>query len=139
MILGRMNITHAQYTKDESGEERIISLDLFKAGSYKVLTAIKCLDEGIDIPQIERAIILASSTNPREFVQRRGRLLRINPPFKKFAEIYDLIVIVDENNFSGLNKRELNRLLEYSSISENNKDTLSKNSNLITKYIKKED
>jgi len=139
MILGRMNITHAQYTKDESGEERINSLDLFKAGSYKVLTAIKCLDEGIDIPQIERAIILASSTNPREFVQRRGRLLRINPPFKKFAEIYDLIVIVDENNFSGLNKRELNRLLEYSSISENNKDTLSKNSNLITKYIKKED
>jgi superfamily II DNA or RNA helicase len=138
MILGKLNITHAQYTKDESGEERINSLELFKSGSYKVLTAIKCLDEGIDIPEIERAIILASSTNPREFVQRRGRLLRVNPPHKKFAEIYDLVVIVDEYNFSGLNNRELSRLLEYSSIAENIDNVRSEHSELISKYIKKE-
>jgi superfamily II DNA or RNA helicase len=96
------------------------------------------LDEGIDIPEIERAIILASSTNPREFVQRRGRLLRVNPPHKKFAEIYDLVVIVDEYNFSGLNNRELSRLLEYSSIAENIDNVRSEHSELISKYIKKE-
>ena len=57
-----------------------------------VLVSIKCLDEGVDIPSITHALILASSQNPREFIQRRGRILR-NSPGKLFAHLYDAITI----------------------------------------------
>jgi DNA phosphorothioation system restriction enzyme len=56
------------------------------------LVAIKCLDEGVDIPSVKRAFILSSSTNPKEFIQRRGRVLR-KFKGKDFAEIYDFMVI----------------------------------------------
>ena len=59
---------------------------------------MKCLDEGVDIPSARIGIILASTTNPREFIQRRGRLLRRSKG-KELAEIYDMIVapIFDKN------------------------------------------
>jgi superfamily II DNA or RNA helicase len=56
-----------------------------------ILVAIRCLDEGVDIPAVDRALILASSTNPREYVQRRGRVLR-SAPGKHSARIYDALV-----------------------------------------------
>ena len=96
-----------------------IQLDLFKKDTYSTLVAIKCLDEGINIPQIERAIILASSTNPREFIQRRGRILR-NYPGKKYAEIYDFIVL--EQQYPSLIKKELERYFEFSRIAANWED-----------------
>lgn len=52
----------------------------------------KCLDEGVNIPQIKTAFILASTTNPKEYIQRRGRVLRRSPG-KEFAEIYDFITL----------------------------------------------
>ena len=57
-----------------------------------VLVSIKCLDEGVDIPSTTHALILASSQNPREFIQRRGRILR-NSPGKHFAHLYDAITV----------------------------------------------
>jgi len=57
-----------------------------------VLIAIKCLDEGVDIPTVNRALILASSSNPREFIQRRGRVLR-SAPGKFSAAIHDALVL----------------------------------------------
>lgn len=54
--------------------------------------SIKCLDEGVDIPSTTHALILASSQNPREFIQRRGRILR-NSPGKLFAHLYDAITV----------------------------------------------
>jgi superfamily II DNA or RNA helicase len=65
-------------------------LDYFQARGG-VLLAVKCLDEGVDIPLINRAIVLASSTNPREYIQRRGRVLR-RAPGKYGARIFDVIV-----------------------------------------------
>ena len=56
------------------------------------IIAIKCLDEGVDIPEIETAFILASSSNPKQFIQRRGRVLR-KAEGKQFAYIHDLVVI----------------------------------------------
>jgi len=56
-----------------------------------ILVAIKCLDEGVDIPSVSHALIVASSRNPREFIQRRGRVLRVAPG-KFRAEIHDVIV-----------------------------------------------
>jgi superfamily II DNA or RNA helicase len=57
-----------------------------------VVTAIRCLDEGVDIPSVTHALILASSRNPREFVQRRGRVLR-KAPGKALAYVHDAIVL----------------------------------------------
>jgi len=60
-----------------------------------VVVAIKCLDEGVDVPSVSHALILASSKNPREFIQRRGRVLR-RAPGKSMAFVHDAIVIPPE-------------------------------------------
>jgi len=64
----------------------------FTLGYYDVLVSIKCLDEGVDIPTAEQAIIMTSSSNPREYIQRIGRVLRQHPA-KNEANIYDMVVI----------------------------------------------
>lgn len=71
--------------------ERQYIIQKFKEGYYKVLVAIKCLDEGIDIPSASTAILMASSTNPREYIQRIGRVIR-QAPNKEKATIYDISV-----------------------------------------------
>lgn len=87
-----------------------------------ILLSIRCLDEGVDIPKISHAIIAASSQNPRQFIQRRGRVLR-KAPDKLNAVIYDCIVLPrqtgDENRFDGLIQAELMRSLEFSKTSRN--------------------
>lgn len=95
--------------------EREFLLDGFSKGTPQVLTAIKCLDEGVDIPSMRTAIITASSTNPRQFIQRRGRLLR-NSPGKERAIIFDLIVAPPEvmgisNGVDDLERRAFEREL----------------------------
>lgn len=71
--------------------ERQHIIECFKKKQYKVLLAIKCLDEGIDIPTASRGILMASSTNPREYIQRIGRIIRQNQN-KMFAYLYDICV-----------------------------------------------
>ena len=68
-------------------------LEDFSNGEYDCLVAMHCLDEGVDIPSASKAILLCNSTNPREFIQRLGRVLRRSPGKNK-AEIYDLIIIL---------------------------------------------
>lgn len=75
-----------------------------------VLLAIKCLDEGVDIPLINRALILASSTNPREYVQRRGRVLR-RTPGKYSARLFDVIVIGEDDK--AIMPSEVVRAMEF--------------------------
>ncbi|RJQ15767.1 DEAD/DEAH box helicase [Candidatus Woesearchaeota archaeon] len=74
--------------------EREFLLDNFDNGVYDVLVAIKCLDEGVDVPSTQTAILVSSTGNPKEYIQRRGRVLR-RYPGKDKAIIYDLIVIPD--------------------------------------------
>ena len=74
--------------------EREYLLQQFREGNYQALVAISCLDEGIDIPVAEQAILLSSSTNPREYIQRVGRVIRVYPG-KKNATIIDVIVEPD--------------------------------------------
>ena len=71
--------------------DRAATLNNFAANGG-VIVSIRCLDEGVDIPVATHALILASSRNPREFIQRRGRVLR-RAPGKAFAQIYDAIVV----------------------------------------------
>jgi len=83
-----------------------------------VLLAIKCLDEGIDIPSATHALILASSQNPREYIQRRGRVLRSSPETGKYkADIYD-VVTLDENEIPIMDK-ELARMWTFAQDADN--------------------
>ena len=81
-----------RFTAEENLKERQNIKTYFSQGMYQVITAIKCLDEGVNIPGIKTAFIMSSSRNPKEFVQRRGRLLRKSDNKKK-AVIYDFITL----------------------------------------------
>lgn len=88
-----------------------------------VLVSIKCLDEGVDIPSTTHALILASSQNPREFIQRRGRILRKSKD-KYFARLYDAITMpVFTNDDSTRNHSiitaELSRAIQFGKSAEN--------------------
>lgn len=130
-ILARKNMKFAQYTSQENERERIAALESFKKQSYSTLVAIKCLDEGVDIPQIQKAVILASSTNPREFIQRRGRILRVSPN-KDFAVIYDFIVF--EEDLDSLIKKELDRVYEFGRIAMNKEEIFKNYNQLFEKH-----
>jgi superfamily II DNA or RNA helicase len=96
-------------------KERQLILEAFAKEEIQVLVAIKCLDEGVDVPSTRCAYFLASTSNPREFIQRRGRILRKSPG-KHLAEIHDFIVFpkdVDEKTFEMIAKKELPRFAEF--------------------------
>lgn len=80
------------YTAQTTLQEREILRHQFESGELQGLVAIRCLDEGVDIPAIKTAVILSSSGNPRQFIQRRGRVLRPHPA-KERATIFDMIVL----------------------------------------------
>ncbi len=81
-----------RFTAEESSPERQRLLSNFANGILQALAAMKCLDEGVDVPSTRTAYFLASSSNPREFVQRRGRILR-KAPGKVHSIIHDLIAV----------------------------------------------
>lgn len=106
-ILKKKKITAHKFTQAEGTEsspkfggvsEREYLIQQFTKGKYQVLVAIKCLDEGIDIPSAHTGIIMASSTNPREYVQRIGRIIR-QAPGKSSATLYDMILHPDLSGF----------------------------------------
>jgi len=106
-------------------KERNDILADFASGRLEVLTSMKCLDEGVDVPRSELAIFCASTGNPRQFIQRRGRILRTHPD-KRFAVIHDLVV-APEVNSSAENYRmersllagEMRRVRDFATLSEN--------------------
>lgn len=123
-LLGRdMGIRVASYTANTPVHDRNERLRALEAGSLQGLVAIKCLDEGVDIPSIDTAVILASSTNPRQFIQRRGRILR-NYPGKPHASIYDMIVVPPDSACAmpserSLMQKELRRFVEFADLATN--------------------
>jgi superfamily II DNA or RNA helicase len=100
----------------------------FQSGALRVLTAKRVLDEGVNVPQIERAYLLASTTVKRQWVQRRGRLLRICKEIgKTHAVIHDLVALPPEA-YSGerldieakkIVRSELDRVWEFARLSRN--------------------
>ena len=91
-LLGKeLGIKTHQFTYEEDQETRERLLTDFEQGVLEALVAIRCLDEGVDVPATQTAFILASSSNPRQFVQRRGRILRPHES-KDYAVIHDFIV-----------------------------------------------
>ncbi len=112
------------YTAATSLPDRERLRQQFESGALQGLVAIRCLDEGIDIPAIEHAVILASSTNPRQFIQRRGRILRPDIG-KDRATLYDMVVLppqLDRDTLAierNLLKKELLRLVEFADLADN--------------------
>ena len=119
-----------RFTVEESAVERDRLLKDFARGHLQALVAIRCLDEGVDVPSTQVAFILASSSNPREYIQRRGRILR-KFPGKENAVIHDLIAVpslkegVRASNERAFNlerrilRRELSRFREFADTSLN--------------------
>lgn len=126
-----------KFTSHETIDERKRILDEFASGELQTIVAIRCLDEGVDIPKTETAYILASTTNPRQFIQRRGRVLR-KAVGKKYAYLYDFItvppeceseIMLDNSAFKierKLMERELERINEFASSALNGGEALDK-------------
>jgi DNA phosphorothioation system restriction enzyme len=112
------------YTAETSLEDRENLRLLFESGELQGLVAIRCLDEGVDIPAIQTAIMLASSSNPRQFIQRRGRILRSHPQ-KKRATLFDMIVLPPDLGRETIDvernllKKELQRFVEFANLADN--------------------
>lgn len=115
--------TVKKFTSDSSDRDKILSD--FANGDLEVLTSMKCLDEGVDVPRSELAIFCASTGNPRQFIQRRGRILRTHKD-KKYAYIHDLVVVPEISSASetfemerSLLEGELIRVRDFALMSEN--------------------
>ncbi len=131
-ILGNdLGMEVARFTSQENIETRAMIKEQFLKGDrLQAIVAIKCLDEGVNIPGIRTAFILASTTNPKEYIQRRGRVLR-KAKNKDIAEIYDFVTLprpLDEvssltaeqaQRDKALVKNELARIKEFGRLSEN--------------------
>ena len=124
-IVSQVNekITVEQFTSKDTDRPRI--LEDFTNGLTQVLVAMKCLDEGIDIPRAENAIFISSTGNPRQFIQRRGRILRMHPDKSK-ACIHDLVVApYVEYSYEAyrmersLLQNEFRRVRDFSSLADN--------------------
>lgn len=92
-LLTRQGVRVSPFTSDEARWQRREILRKFKDGEIEAMVAIRCLDEGIDVPACRTAYLIASSRNPRQFIQRRGRILR-RAPGKESALIYDFVVVM---------------------------------------------
>lgn len=127
------------YTAQTPLEERETLRHQFENGELQGLVAIRCLDEGVDIPAIQTAVILSSSGNPRQFIQRRGRVLRPHPS-KERATIFDMIVLppdLDRETIEverNLLRKELRRFVEFADLADNAGEARIKLLNLQKRY-----
>lgn len=115
-------------------------LEQFAKGEIEVLTSMKCLDEGIDVPRSEFAVFCSSTGNPRQFIQRRGRILRKHPE-KYLAIIHDLVVVpevyvdIDSYNMErNMLSNELKRVRDFANLSENADTAFTELENILSYY-----
>ena len=138
--LERNRIDAARVTETESGNRRRLAeiLDAFGEGDIHALVAKKVLDEGVDIPATSEAILLASSTVAREWIQRRGRVLRMAPG-KERALIHDVMALPPpssdfESSTFGIVKQECARVREFARYAENVEEVMADVEVLLSGY-----
>ena len=142
LLTQRLDITCGIYVAETKLEQRHRLQEQLVAGQIQVIIAIRCLDEGVDIPPVRTAFILASSRNPRQFIQRRGRVLRRDVKSgKTHATIFDFIVIPPSTDNAlawkteqALLREELRRVIEFSALARNEGVTLKRLRPLREKY-----
>ena len=142
-LLTNLGLRVAKFTAEESAAERQELLKMFISGHLQALVAMRCLDEGVDVPSTRTAYILASSSNPKEFIQRRGRILRKSLG-KERAEIHDLIAVppIDYRQYPTATfrterkivGRELERFNEFAGMALNKFEACDKIWELAKKY-----
>lgn len=122
-------VKSTKYTSEESSNKRVEIMQNFRSGEIQALVAMKVLDEGIDVPVCKTAFILASTRNPRQYVQRRGRVLRKSNSTST-ALIVDFIVLPNKDANSkigdGLRSAELDRVNDFMSTCANYDEVLTK-------------
>ena len=141
-LLSNRSITVKSVTFRDLTKDRIKILNNLAIGHVNVVTAVQCLDEGADVPSVETAIIMASSGNPKQYIQRRGRVLRKNDAGdKKHAIIYDILVkpsMVEDESVQ-LRERKLlaKELLRHQEFAKNaiNKDDAYAAINYVRKHF----
>lgn len=113
----------SQFTSNENHAERSLIMDNFIAGSIDALVSMKVLDEGVDVPVCNKAFILSSTRNPRQYIQRRGRVLRKSLG-KEYADIYDFVILPRNNSLSSqsLRRAELGRIDDFILLARNRFD-----------------
>jgi len=142
-ILNKKRIKNHRFTGNEgitpqkefnSKSERDYILLNFENGTYWALVAMKCLDEGINIPRSEIGILMASSGNPKQYIQRRGRLLRRHKD-KEIVSIYDILIVpyLDKKNAQSADEMEVKilekefiRYEEFANLASNKLEAMNK-------------
>lgn len=127
-LLRRQGILFHQLTANETRDKKTMRriLKSFQSGALRILTAKRVLDEGVNVPEITTAYILASTTVERQWVQRRGRILRkCNTLDKSYATLHDFLVLpptlndADDRDARTMVKQELGRVMEFARIARN--------------------
>lgn len=125
-LLADLGLRAHEFVYNVPNVDRTRILEQFDAGDLQVLVAIKCLDEGVNIPATREVYFVSSTSNPREFVQRRGRVLRKHPG-KERAILHDLVVVPPRRSFATeteemdkvLLRKEMPRVAEFCSVADN--------------------
>ncbi len=145
MLGNDLGMKVTKFTSEENAKEReSIKRGFIDAEPYQAIVAIKCLDEGVNIPSIKTAFILASTTNPKEYIQRRGRVLRKSPN-KEYSVIWDFVTLPRELSTVNadseevkydvsLVKKEIARMEEFGRIAENPSEMDRLKSQLVETY-----
>ena len=142
-ILFSKGIKSDSVTYEDPTKYRGDILSRLQGGIFNCVTAVKCLDEGVDVPAVETGIFMASSGNPKQFVQRRGRILRKNDLTNKtLAKIYDILVappLPSPDIDISLNERkliakELLRHKEFALISNNKQQAIERINDVANEY-----
>ena len=139
-VLHRAGWKASIFTAEERLEDRRRILANFEARVIDAVVAIRCLDEGIDVPACRSAYILASSRNSRQFIQRRGRILR-RAAGKKEARVVDFVVTLPAGDSSRLDevgrklvRDELRRIVEFAKTASNLRDVYDSIKALLEEY-----
>ena len=137
------NYSVSQFTSKT--ENRVQVLREFESGYFDTLVAIKCFDQGVDVPKLDKIYIMASDSLLRQTIQRRGRVLRkCKESGKTIAHIYDMIALPPEGIYNAagadtLVAKELVRMKEYARLSDNYDENKQEIDALISNYNITED
>ena len=141
-ILNQSGIVAKRVTYLDSPDDRSVIFNEFKNGLIDCMVAMQVLDEGLDLPSVETALFLSNTGNPKQFIQRRGRILRKSKE-KQFANVIDFIAIpqlvdgVDEKLIKTALSREFKRFAMFADLASNRVKaleviwTIAKNNNML--------
>ena len=134
-ILDKYGWSSSHFTSKQSPTKRVQILQNFKIESTEAIAAIKVLDEGFDVPMCREAYITASSRNERQFIQRRGRILR-KADGKDEAIIHDFVILHNDSNpiYKSLAENEFKRVKEFYDSAANQEELLPQINKILKQF-----